>query len=487
MLIMDTSLAKINLKIIIKYSITAIFIICFIYQTTELMSEYMSGRTVINIKYGRESNESIPGITICYPCYLSMEGAIQLNPKLGSVFRDYKTLNNDNVSLKNSQADKLNKLYLEIYENITNSHSIFDLMDKFSIPFNISSDKELKPFINVTAFGFVRTSDTLGIDYISHTDVNPIESFAFIREIHIPCISKCFTFFSSLNQKWQGLNFALNYMLIEIEHDQNWFPISIFERSGKSMYFSLHSRNILPELMKGENFVEIDSQNVYIISFSQIHIHLLKGSPEANCRQYNLGHVTKLNAMDQFNLRSDCIGLCVIHQLKNICQIDCIHKSISLMRKGLFNEDDLTFCSDSLLDKDALKCFQNELKLYFKCSEKCENDCKTRYYDWNIQSKKSWPANSTVIAVKHSRLPDQFIRYIPETTFIAFVSNFGGLLGMWLGLSFLTIFDISYKTLLRLLSIIYGQDENSEDKSKIKCKRHKLNSRRVRVIHNQNI
>ena len=36
-------------------------------------------------------------------------------------------------------------------------------------------------------------------------------------------------------------------------------------------------------------------------------------------------------------------------------------------------------------------------------------------------------------------MPDILIRYIPEITFNSFACNFGGLLGMWLGVSILSI------------------------------------------------
>ena len=38
-------------------------------------------------------------------------------------------------------------------------------------------------------------------------------------------------------------------------------------------------------------------------------------------------------------------------------------------------------------------------------------------------------------------MPDIIIKYLPQTTFLSLVCNFGGLLGMWLGLSVLNIFE----------------------------------------------
>ena len=42
--------------------------------------------------------------------------------------------------------------------------------------------------------------------------------------------------------------------------------------------------------------------------------------------------------------------------------------------------------------------------------------------------------------IEHNNMPDLLITAIPEITFISFVCNFGGLIGMWLGISILVIF-----------------------------------------------
>ena len=46
-----------------------------------------------------------------------------------------------------------------------------------------------------------------------------------------------------------------------------------------------------------------------------------------------------------------------------------------------------------------------------------------------------------ILKLKPSRLPTVQINYLPKITFISFVCNFGGLLGMWLGMSFLTVLN----------------------------------------------
>ncbi len=45
------------------------------------------------------------------------------------------------------------------------------------------------------------------------------------------------------------------------------------------------------------------------------------------------------------------------------------------------------------------------------------------------------------------------IQYLPQTTFISFVCNFGGLLGMWLRLSVVTILSETLNLLLKSANI----------------------------------
>ena len=48
-------------------------------------------------------------------------------------------------------------------------------------------------------------------------------------------------------------------------------------------------------------------------------------------------------------------------------------------------------------------------------------------------------------------MPDILIVHIPDICFISFVCNFGGLLGMWLGVSFLSIIDLIKSLFVKLI------------------------------------
>ena len=56
-----------------------------LYQSCQLLSQYMSGKSVVNIEVKREMYSHLPAITICYPEMVSMELAADYS----DVYRHY--------------------------------------------------------------------------------------------------------------------------------------------------------------------------------------------------------------------------------------------------------------------------------------------------------------------------------------------------------------------------------------------------------------
>ena len=52
--------------------------------------------------------------------------------------------------------------------------------------------------------------------------------------------------------------------------------------------------------------------------------------------------------------------------------------------------------------------------------------------------------------VNHGKSPDIFVQHIAEMNLIGFLCNFGGLLGMWLGLSLFGIFNDIFEIITRI-------------------------------------
>ena len=88
------------------------------------------------------------------------------------------------------------------------------------------------------------------------------------------------------------------------------------------------------------------------------------------------------------------------------------------------------------------------------CDTKCKKDCKfTHYQNDSQQIFRDKNEVFTFINIKHNSAPDILVTHSPEITFNAFVCNFGGLLGLWLGLS---VFTTSYE-ILDLIIKLFGE------------------------------
>ena len=88
------------------------------------------------------------------------------------------------------------------------------------------------------------------------------------------------------------------------------------------------------------------------------------------------------------------------------------------------------------------------------CNRECLDECQLKYYQYDIERKPKGVRDfyPPIIEIRHSNLPDIIIKHIPQTTLISFVCSFGGLLGMWLGLSFITISREAINLIIKIAS-----------------------------------
>ena len=106
---------------------------------------------------------------------------------------------------------------------------------------------------------------------------------------------------------------------------------------------------------------------------------------------------------------------------------------------------------DKSLVQDQMKTIENCLrknnqkifKIRTFCLNICRKDYEFRSYDYQskmVISMNEKNPDKLELYIEHNNMPDLLITAIPEITFISFVCNFGGLIGMWLGISILVIF-----------------------------------------------
>ena len=123
----------------------------------------------------------------------------------------------------------------------------------------------------------------------------------------------------------------------------------------------------------------------------------------------------------------------------------CVFRSDILLRKELFKDENL---SDTRLNDDKLHFLSKDSK---ECQFECEPECDTLFYKYQVKLTKKMPEVYikknllTYVWIGHDDLPDQVTQHLPEMNFTQFSSNFGGLFGMWLGLSALAILQYLYR------------------------------------------
>ena len=151
----------------------------------------------------------------------------------------------------------------------------------------------------------------------------------------------------------------------------------------------------------------------------------------------------------------------------DFCNVSKLPISSHMIRQQLLkNKPGLPLLTKSYksLPSEALvtDCLSTEKKFELKsqCSNKCKFDCTFKYYDWQAQflnknKRENERCKKGGIIVEHNHSPDIIVRHIPEMPFISFISNFGGLLGMWLGISVVMIFESSLKVFQKILFVKY--------------------------------
>ena len=188
----------------------------------------------------------------------------------------------------------------------------------------------------------------------------------------------------------------------------------------------MHSPNVLFV----ENFNIISPGYVYYIRYSQWNIERLGKGYETDCREYNPINYT----------RSDCIFDCYQDKVKYYCRTKDFVGSNILRRKIYFEQGNLNLS----------KCTVNE-SIHFEtiksCEDNCHKECHFTYYSFTINKYLKFNMYQARLKINHNEMPDLTIRYIAEMPLLTFICNFGGILGMWLGISFYSIVEIIWKIL----------------------------------------
>ena len=416
------------LKSILNIVLLIICIIGLLYQSIQLYIQYSSGNTLVKVEYKLIKNRIIPGITVCLPVFFSMEKVVKhLNDS--KILNKYNELNNF-LKLNNTNSKSKIKIWLKWLTIITsrdwrelfNTYNLSYLFDNFSVKDTDFKMHLINQILNPRICRYYQNSSKY---------VMSITNFYFPTR-------KCYTFFSHLDTFWNNYTDQFEAIKFIVEHRIDWFPKELINFSEIfKILLTIHSPIEFP--YNQNQYYYLDFGKTYSLKFNEIQNRLLPPPYITNCRNYT---------NSQYIIRGDCIKDCMSKRLID-CNIKlrnkiCINNSYKyLIRKDHSNWMNRVNCSG------CYGLIQSDIDY---CENYCPVDCLQIMYDLEIsvQSRGFTSKSLALIELIHNRLLDQIVEHVPEMNFIEFVSNFGGLLGMWCGFSIIFIGEYFIKLLFNI-------------------------------------
>ena len=196
----------------------------------------------------------------------------------------------------------------------------------------------------------------------------------------------------------------------------------------------MHSPNTMPF----DGFSYVNPGYVYLIKYSKWDIIRLGKGYDTDCREYDPKQYT----------RNDCIFDCYQERAKYFCRTQDLVIFPILKKKIYFQQGNLNLSKCNI----KIEIMYEEIE---NCYGQCSKECHITYYSYTVSKFKEIDMHQVHFLFKHNQMPDLTIRHIPEMPLLTFICNFGGILGMWLGVSFVGILNRVWKVLrVKILSKI---------------------------------
>jgi hypothetical protein len=251
-------------------------------------------------------------------------------------------------------------------------------------------------------------------------------------------LKKCLTFFTDLSNGhvFKGLGLYSSYIWLQIVLNESWFPIELWNRHDFTL--TVHSANDLPDFSQTDVDYHIQLNQTVRVQYSEIQTRLLPPKYITNCYIYSNENQENHGHRFVANTRNDCLVTCMIAHFKRICNYDCVDARLGHFVSGEYfrvnNQEHL--CQNIGYKQACLE--RNKVIVQLLCERQCPPKCVQRLFevsmdDW--EGSTMGKNNTFTVMIQHNRNADQLIIHYPEITFISFVSNLGGLIGMWLGFS----------------------------------------------------
>ena len=236
----------------------------------------------------------------------------------------------------------------------------------------------------------------------------PIESIDLFNRF------KCLTFFDEKQIPVSKNKVNLRDIEFHVYFSKSWFPFD----STIGISIAIHSPNVIPGR---DSFVNLLGKgSLYNIFYSKLEDIRLNNYD--NC--IDRGDIENDN-----DTRTYCLDKCFMDSLSSECfALFARNRQHSLRRYQL--PSSLNNCYNlTNYEDDVLQC-------YIKCKE----DCYQAHYFVKVEIKQKPDGISTVndafrIVLQSNSRPNKLIEHFAELTFLALICDFGGLIGMYLGIS----------------------------------------------------
>jgi hypothetical protein len=343
-----------------------------------------------------------------------------------------------------------------------NTVSKFQVITEPEIPF---------PAISICGLPSFNTSLDQTVFYSKFDDIHLNISQYFV-EFNNTALGKCFIF----NSGWNIYNQSYDIYNSTKKGTKNGFKIGIKFGTILDDFFEI-ILSIYNQTRSNRRDYIISSGSYNYFELDRVFYKKL-ATPYSNCLEdINLFEMNKtlINYLIKYNQDecfSQCSHLFALQESKCSCNStlndfkeNCIRKINSL------SETNEQKCMAEYL-KDFRKKYQNE-----KCSQYCPLECESMNYivntyneqfplAGNISKKDNFPAEYNTyeeikkhyieIFVYYNDLKYTVISEEPKAELFNFISNIGGILGLFLGISFLSFIEI-FEILFEILIIIFKQ------------------------------
>jgi hypothetical protein len=441
------------------------------YQTRNLVSTYLEFQTVVKVEISKPFTIEVPGTSICTDRYHMV-----LKSKLAKRYPEI----NERISQLNDTTDKdaIMNIYREYkqkaYENSTLDQwfsLVVDpemlikckliLLPKYhvnrSLPYPDCYDYS-KPYYHMP-YG-------AGLCWSFFTQINPID--------YIPSKDRLDWYRVDIPEEGKIASFTVNFEIFDdIVYDE--MPFSQDNEENKpELYVTTHNPKSLPSSISLDRAVVRRGTN-FDVYFSQTNAKLLRWPFRTDCIWYEEeGFWAKYKSSDQ------CIDDCLSRKAAAECGCIFNQSRGGRMTKWAKPDSDYPFCKEYNL-KDDEKYPEEHLKPR-KCANLdiyevqktectiqgiCNQNCYEEYYKYEVKEvffdeeddgnnrsqeynefrsglplfPKSRPNESwATVNIIRKDIADVSYEHTAEMIFVEFVCYFGGLLGLWLGVSILDMY-----------------------------------------------